>query len=741
MSDEIEDYMDVDKDPAKHDDHEFPSICIPSCDNKTIVHLGQPDFDAQMIRYFPKDEMRARYQLIKLKRDLRRVKDDEFWRTMMEGLSNITGSQYAFIAKRILKDDAATAVEMPALGEEGSCLMGLVYYVRDDEGKKSMYKDMQYKGYSCPCAHMRHEKVLVIPDNLSHLFPDNPNDKAMPFPAEAYLAIPLFANEKCYGHIGLMWSRLGLEKRPGLSWAYIECMMHVLEDLITQQVMDVSTKSAQSEDKSWYSGPTTTTSTIIPREDVTPQQTIRPAARNLSHELRTPLQGVVGMLDVMSAHLETLTGEVLPPQVQQFATEMKKNIENCQDSSQRVVDAADNMVHALDLNREIAQAHHPSALPSVQKPLFLDAVLETNSTPRVVSLEHTPTKRLLNGTLKLDSLDLSHDRDRLVKRRRQMSASPERHIIQPVIKRSKTPDFLPVPHTFRKIRGERANSTPPEESRASDQDMSKPGNFLPLPPIGPTPTGTYTIHQEASGRVTLNHRRLNLKDFISNMLQVALKSGGRPEDVKVASHATGEIVTATRRTGKLEIDWSVDFVPPVLIIDKLTLEKTLYAVLHNAVKFTPNGHVRVTASIPPNSNFVHFKVTDTGPGIRPQFIPDVFRMWQRADNSLDRKFDGVGLGLFVAKSLAMKLGGDITLVHTSSEAPTTGSEFHIILPIEAVKEVKVARSGSPALMTRKSVTRKSVSREPSNITSAPVDAVPLPPTAVPQSKVRYIHES
>ncbi|EPS38522.1 hypothetical protein H072_7731 [Dactylellina haptotyla CBS 200.50] len=652
------------------------SICIPACDNKSIIHSGQPGFLEMMNKHYLPDEMNARNQISSLKLRLHSLQGELFWKLLMTGMADITGSQYTFVAKRVLKGDSKSAVEYPPLGEEGSCLMGLAYYVRNHDGQDVLYQDIQYKGYKCPCAHMKHDKVLVIPDSLQTLFPDNPNSASLPIPAEAYLAIPLFTEGKCYGHIGMMWSKIGLDARPGLSWAFLELFMKSLEDLVTWRILEKPGNPSDSGTKPWnpFMG------NVVLHDDVSPQQTIRPAARNLSHELRTPLQGVVGMLDVMLASLDSLDDEPSPSILRQFVYDMRKNIENCQDSAQRVVDAADNMVHALDLNSDIAL--EPPALP---RPDPLPTSL--------MSKAHPPYPTDVNP-----------------KKRKRSDGSE--NVGPPTPQppgRSKTPpaDGSGSKRRMYRLRGSRANSLPPEElsKREIDTSLNRPGSVLPLPPTGPTPFGTHTIHQEASGQVTLNHRRLNLIEFISGMLQVALKSGGRPEKMQVVPNQFGEVVTATKRSGTLKIDWSVEFVPPMLIIDKLTLEKTLCAVLHNAVKFTPNGDVKLVSTVSPDSKFVQFRISDTGPGIKPEFVPHVFRMWKRQDNSLTRAFDGVGLGLFVAKRLAIRLGGDITLVNTVTEGENTGSEFHIMLPIEMGKGSKHGRSGSPAIAARKPIGR------------------------------------
>jgi CheY-like chemotaxis protein len=105
-------------------------------------------------------------------------------------------------------------------------------------------------------------------------------------------------------------------------------------------------------------------------------------------------------------------------------------------------------------------------------------------------------------------------------------------------------------------------------------------------------------------------------------------------------------------------------------------------VFHNAVKFTENGKISVTAAIMnPASRFVLFTITDTGEGIPDDFLPKLFKAFSREDESLTRLRDGLGLGLLVAKGISRKMGGDLWCERTSIDGPNKGSEFRIRLPL------------------------------------------------------------
>ena len=163
---------------------------------------------------------------------------------------------------------------------------------------------------------MKHDKVFLIPSDLPTFITNNPNE--FPFPTEAYLGVPLFAEGKCFAHFGLMWTVQGLKKLE-LGWAYIEMVLHSLEDMILQRLV---------EGRSFAKGVEThNLSKVIPKEQVSAAQSLKPYARSLSHELRTPMQGVVGMLDVMHATVQESLEAQSDSVVRKVLKTLRENIE------------------------------------------------------------------------------------------------------------------------------------------------------------------------------------------------------------------------------------------------------------------------------------------------------------------------------------------------------------------------------------------------------------------------------
>jgi PAS domain S-box-containing protein len=139
---------------------------------------------------------------------------------------------------------------------------------------------------------------------------------------------------------------------------------------------------------------------------------------------------------------------------------------------------------------------------------------------------------------------------------------------------------------------------------------------------------------------------------------------------------------------ELEIDASL---PAQCLGDALRTQQVLVNLLSNAVKFTEHGGVMVWVGREPAivdlaaSDVVIesgcplqlvFRVSDSGIGIGPEQLGQLFTAFQQADTSTTRRFGGTGLGLAISRRLAQLMGGDI-LVHST---PGRGSTFELRLP-------------------------------------------------------------
>ena len=110
--------------------------------------------------------------------------------------------------------------------------------------------------------------------------------------------------------------------------------------------------------------------------------------------------------------------------------------------------------------------------------------------------------------------------------------------------------------------------------------------------------------------------------------------------------------------------------------DRDKLQQILLNLLTNAIKFTePGGEVRVDCAA--NDSVVEIVVRDTGIGIAPEKLAQVFEPFVQVDQRLTRPNEGVGLGLAISRDLARGMGGDLR----AESSPGVGSSFTITLPV------------------------------------------------------------
>jgi two-component system sensor histidine kinase/response regulator len=139
--------------------------------------------------------------------------------------------------------------------------------------------------------------------------------------------------------------------------------------------------------------------------------------------------------------------------------------------------------------------------------------------------------------------------------------------------------------------------------------------------------------------------------------------------------------------------------PTALRGDPTRLRQVLVNLVANAVKFTNEGEVVLSASLvgeSPTEATVRFEVSDTGLGIAPEDQARMFDPFSQADSSTTRRFGGTGLGLAIVKQLIELMGGHLGL---DSEVDV-GSRFWFELPLEkqdaesATTEPEVRHLGS-----------------------------------------------
>jgi CheY-like chemotaxis protein len=115
----------------------------------------------------------------------------------------------------------------------------------------------------------------------------------------------------------------------------------------------------------------------------------------------------------------------------------------------------------------------------------------------------------------------------------------------------------------------------------------------------------------------------------------------------------------------------------LLYADAARLEQVVINLLTNAAKYTEEGG-RITLSVAREQNECVIRVRDTGVGISPALLPNVFDLFTQAERSLDRSQGGLGIGLALVQRLTELHGGTVEAHSRLGE----GSEFVVRLPLQ-----------------------------------------------------------
>ena len=115
----------------------------------------------------------------------------------------------------------------------------------------------------------------------------------------------------------------------------------------------------------------------------------------------------------------------------------------------------------------------------------------------------------------------------------------------------------------------------------------------------------------------------------------------------------------------------------VIAGDADRLQQVVWNLLSNASKFTPGGGV-ISIHIRQDNAHLEIEVSDTGPGIAPEFLPYVFERFRQADGSTTRTHGGIGLGLAIVRHLVELHGGVISAQNVTSGS---GAVFNLKLPL------------------------------------------------------------
>ena len=186
----------------------------------------------------------------------------------------------------------------------------------------------------------------------------------------------------------------------------------------------------------------------------------------------------------------------------------------------------------------------------------------------------------------------------------------------------------------------------------------------------------------------------NLLEIIDNILDISKIESGK-EELVLKEYSLATIVKelasiVTIRIGERPIKLVIDMannLPNKLLGDATKISQVLLNIMNNSVKYTELGKIKlsITCESTKEMTILHFKISDTGYGIKPEDYDKLFTKFNRLDDATSKEIEGTGLGLVITKKFVDLMGGKIWF-ESEYQAGTT---FYIDLPQKIVDNSKI----------------------------------------------------
>ena len=179
----------------------------------------------------------------------------------------------------------------------------------------------------------------------------------------------------------------------------------------------------------------------------------------------------------------------------------------------------------------------------------------------------------------------------------------------------------------------------------------------------------------------LSHLVNDILDF-SKLKNSDLQLSIRPTDLRAICSVVLKLSKPLLQDKKIKLEMDIPESLPLVEADENRLQQILHNLIGNAIKFTKEGFVKISAVA--QGEQVAVSVADSGIGIPKEKQQAIFRSFEQADGSTAREFGGTGLGLSVSKQLVELHGGTLEV----NSEPGKGAVFTFTLPVSSTKKSK-----------------------------------------------------
>jgi len=185
--------------------------------------------------------------------------------------------------------------------------------------------------------------------------------------------------------------------------------------------------------------------------------------------------------------------------------------------------------------------------------------------------------------------------------------------------------------------------------------------------------GLAALERSVKAQTRLIEDLLDMSRIMSGKLRLAHRYIDLAEITRAAIETAGPAAQAK----SIQLQFQSEGQPLFVLGDPDRLQQVVWNLVSNAVKFTPREG-RVDVELLREGTSTQLRVTDTGQGISPDFLPHIFEPFRQADSSPARSAQGLGLGLAIARHLVESHGG---VIRAESAGVGRGTSVTVLLPV------------------------------------------------------------
>ncbi len=154
-------------------------------------------------------------------------------------------------------------------------------------------------------------------------------------------------------------------------------------------------------------------------------------------------------------------------------------------------------------------------------------------------------------------------------------------------------------------------------------------------------------------------------------------------DIDTLVHRAVDTIRSDFSDRDIVVDVHLDAKDNVIEADAARMQQILWNLLKNAAKFSETGGLVMVTSDNPDQSTVRITVEDQGIGIERDLLPKIFDAFQQGEQTITRRYGGLGLGLSICRMLADLHGATL---EAHSDGPGMGSRFELTMPIATAQE-------------------------------------------------------